>query len=280
MRSLTLRRTLALTATSVLIAALTACGGDDPGTATDEPTTASSSAAAEPSESAATEEEADDTEPVAGEEVDADQFLADFKAAVEDATTAHLSMTTGAGGMDITAEGQVDYSTDPPSMAMEMTNPMGGDQKLEIRLVDGKFYMNMGQLSQGKYYELSPDDPNNPLGEMSGLTESMDPVRSFEQFASGLEKVTFVGTEDVDGEQLDHYVLTLDTTRVDSLKDAGAQLPETLDYDLWVDDQDRMRQVQIDLGSTASVDMKIFDWDEPVDIEAPSEDEIAPLPGR
>jgi len=280
MRSLTLRRTLALTATSVLIAALTACGGDDPGTATDEPTTASSSAAAEPSESAATEEEADDTEPVAGEEVDADQFLADFKAAVEDATTAHLSMTTGAGGMDITAEGQVDYSTDPPSMAMEMTNPMGGDQKLEIRLVDGKFYMNMGQLSQGKYYELSPDDPNNPLGEMSGLTESMDPVRSFEQFASGLEKVTFVGTEDVDGEQLDHYVLTLDTTRVDSLKDAVAQLPETLDYDLWVDDQDRMRQVQIDLGSTASVDMKIFDWDEPVDIEAPSEDEIAPLPGR
>ena len=280
MRSLTLRRTLALTATSVLIAALTACGGDDPGTATDEPTTASSSAAAEPSESAATEEEADDTEPVAGEEVDADQFLADFKAAVEDATTAHLSMTTGAGGMDITAEGQVDYSTDPPSMAMEMTNPMGGDQKLEIRLVDGKFYMNMGQLSQGKYYELSPDDPNNPLGEMSGLTESMDPVRSFEQFASGLEKVTFVGTEDVDGEQLDHYVLTLDTTKVDSLKDAGAQLPETLDYDLWVDDQDRMRQVQIDLGSTASVDMKIFDWDEPVDIEAPSEDEIAPMPGR
>ncbi len=108
----------------------------------------------------------------------------------------------------------------------------------------------------------------------------MDPVRSFEQFASGLEKVTFVGTEDVDGEQLDHYVLTLDTTRVDSLKDAGAQLPETLDYDLWVDDQDRMRQVQIDLGSTASVDMKIFDWDEPVDIEAPSEDEIAPMPGR
>ncbi len=156
MRSLTLRRTLALTATSVLLAALTACGGDDPGTATDEPTTASSSAAAEPSESAATEEEADDTEPVAGEEVDADQFLADFKAAVEDATTAHLSMTTGAGGMDITAEGQVDYSTEPPSMAMEMTNPMGGDQKLEIRLVDGKFYMNMGQLSQGKYYELSP----------------------------------------------------------------------------------------------------------------------------
>ena len=280
MRSLTLRRTLALTATSVLLAALTACGGDDTGTATDEPTTASSSAAAEPSESAATEEEADDTEPAAGEEVDADQFLADFKAAVEDATTAHLSMTTGAGGMDITAEGQVDYSTEPPSMAMEMTNPMGGDQKMEIRLVDGKFYMNMGQLSQGKYYELSLDDPNNPLGDMSGLTESMDPVRSFEQFASGLEKVTFVGTEDVDGEQLDHYVLTLDTTKVDSLKDAGAQLPETLDYDLWLDDQDRMRQVQIDLGSTASVDMKIFDWDEPVDIEAPSEDEIAPMPGR
>ena len=280
MRSLTLRRTLALTATSALLVALTACGGDDSSTAAEEPTSAPSSAAADPTESEDAEEPAEGTEPVEGEEVDADEFLADFKAAVEDATTAHLTMTTTAGGLNITADGQVDYATDPPSMAMEMTNPMGGDQKMDIRLVDGQFYLNMGQLSQGKFYKLDLDDASSPLGDMSLMTESMDPVRSFEQFASGLDTVTFVGAEDVDGEELDHYVLTLDTTKVDSLEDAGAQLPETLDYDLWVDDQDRMRQVQIDLGSTASVDMKIFDWDEPVDIEAPSEDEIAPMPGR
>ena len=279
MRSLTLRRTLALTATSVLLAGLTACGGDDAGTATDEPTTASSSAAGDPTESSDTEEESDAAEPAEGDEVDADQFLADFKAGVEDATTAHMSMTTGAGGMDITAEGQVDYTTDPPSMAIEMTNPMGGDQTMDIRLVDGKFYMNMGQLSQGKFYELSLDDPSSPLGDMSSLTESMDPVRSFEQFASGLDTVTFVGTEDVDGEDLDHYVLTLDTTKVDALKGTGTEVPKTLEYDLWLDSEDRMRQVQIDLGSAASVDMKIFDWDEPVEIEAPAASEIAPMPG-
>jgi LppX_LprAFG lipoprotein len=273
-----LRRVAALTATPVLLVALTACGGDDSEQATDEPAGASSSSSDEP---AADDDAADesDSEPAEGEEVDKDEFIADFQEGVEQAGTAHMTMSTGASGTTLDAEGEVDYSTTPPSMAMTMTSGAMGDQPIDIRLVDGVFYMNMGQMSQDKFYKFDLDDKNGPMGDMSSLTESMDPVKSFEQFTAGLDSVVYVGEEDVDGEDLDHYLLSLDTSKIESMQgEAGAGLPKELEYDLWLDDDNRMRQVQIDVAQ-AQVDMKIFDWDEPVDIEAPDASEVTELPG-
>lgn len=277
MHRLNLRRTLALAATPMLLAALTACGGDSSEQASDEPAAASSTEAG-----TASEEPSDGGDAVAeGDEVDKDQFLEDFMAAVDSATTAHMSMTTGAAGSEFTADGEVDYTTTPPEMAMTMSNPAMGDQTMDVRLIDDFFYLNLGQMSQNKFVKIDINDKNSPMGDMSQLTNSMDPVQSFEQFASGLDKVIYVGEESVDGEDLEHYVLTLDTTKVEMLQGTGAQgLPKTLDYDLWLDSEDRMRQVKIDLGETGSVDMKIFDWDEPVEIEAPAEDEITSLPAN
>lgn len=278
MHRLNLRRTLALAATPVLIAALTACGGGSADQASDEPAAASSSEAGASDEPAA-DAGAESETPAEGEEVDKAQFLEDFMAAVDDATTAHMSMTTGAAGTEFTADGEVDYTTSPPEMAMSMSNPAMGDQTMDIRLIDGFFYLNLGQMSQDKFVKVDLNDKNSPLGDMSQLTDSMDPVQSFEQFSSGLDKVTFVGQESVDGEDLDHYVLTLDSTKVEMLQGAGGQgLPKTLEYDLWLDSENRMRQVKIDMGETGSVDMKIFDWDEPVEIEAPADSEITEMP--
>ncbi len=189
-----------------------------------------------------------------------------------------MTMTTGFSGMSIDAEGDVDYRTDPPAMAVNMTIPsMGG--AIDMRFVDGIFYMNMGQASQNKFIKLDPADPNSPMGDIGELTESMDPVRSFEQFAAGLEKVVYVGEEDVDGDATDHYVLTLDTTKIESLKDAGtAGIPKELDYDIWLDDENRMRQVLIDMGTNGQIDMNIEDWGQEVEIEAPAANEIVEMP--
>jgi hypothetical protein len=279
MHRLNLRRTLALAATPLLIAALTACGGDEQ--SADEPAAASASEESSPAEEESTpaeEESADDTAP--GEPVDKEQFLTDFRAAVEDATTARMSMTTEAAGSNFTADGEVDYTTSPPSMAMMMSNPTMGEQTMDIRLVDGFFYLNLGQMSQNKFVKVDVTDKNSPLGDISQLTSAMDPVQAFEKFAAGLDEVTLVGEESVDGETLDHYLLTLDSSKVEMLQGAGTEnLPATLEYDLWLDDEDRMRQVTIDMAGTGSVDMKIFAWDEPVDIEAPAANLITEMPG-
>ena len=41
----------------------------------------------------------------------------------------------------MTTEGDVDYTTTPPEMAMTMTIAMLGGGKIEVRLVDGVMYM-------------------------------------------------------------------------------------------------------------------------------------------
>jgi hypothetical protein len=277
-----IRRVLATAAATTLLVGLTACGSDEPAEEASDETSSETSdapdATADAEETETDSGESDDSDVAEGEEIDKDDFLADFQAGVENSTTAHMTMTTGMSGMSIDAEGDIDYQTEPPAMAMIMSMPsMGGE--IEMRFVDGIFYMNMGQQSQDKFIKMDPNDPNSPMGDVSELTESMDPVRQFEAFTEGVNKVVYVGEEDVDGETTDHYVLTLDTTKVESLKDAGtAGIPKELDYDLWLDDDDRIRQMQLDLGDTGQIEVHLSDWDEPVDIEAPPASQIMEMP--
>ena len=74
-------------------------------------------------------------------------------------------------------------------------------------------------------------------------------------------------------------MLTLDTTKIESLKDAGtAGIPKELDYDIWLDDENRMRQVLIDMGTNGQINMSIEDWGQDVEIEAPAANEIVEMP--
>lgn len=275
MRRTTLFRRAAVTAAAPLLAvSLVACGGE-PETAAEE----TSSAAAEPTESEAAAET-----PAEGEEVDREQFVEDLAAAMEDAESAKMdmSMDIGAQGkLDI--ESQVDYTTTPPSMAMTMNNPAAEGQSMDIRLIDSVMYMNMGQLSQDKFFQMDLNDPQSPMGDMSELTDAMDPRTSFESYAEGLKKVVFVGEEDVDGEQLAHYRMTLDPKQIEAMGGAagqgGQKLPKTITYDLWLDDQDRMRQVELDLEQLGAMTIDVHDWNEPVDIVKPKKSEITEMPG-
>jgi hypothetical protein len=110
----------------------------------------------------------------------------------------------------------------------------------------------------------------------------MDPLAAFKEFEPALKTVTFVGTEDVEGEDLHHYDVVLDSSKLESLQGipAEAGLPDEVAYDLWFDDEFRMRQMEMvmDMGMPVSVDAQLFDWDEPVEIVAPPADEIAEQP--
>lgn len=265
------RRLLAAVSAAALLLAVTGCGSEKTDSATDAPAEASSSSStvAEPSDEPA--------EVVEGEEVDLEEFLGRMQAATEDLTTAQTSMTMSAMGMDISSEGSIDYSTDPPEMSMSMTMPMLGQEPMEILLVDGDFYMNMGALSSGKFWKLDPEDKSGPLGDMSATLDSMDPTKSLDSYIDGFKKVVFVGEEEVDGETLFHYELTLDSTKL-SGDAAAVGMPEILTYQLWLDDEDRTRKAKLDMGDTGSMEMEVFAYGEPVTIEAPPADQIAEIP--
>lgn len=260
--SLTLRRSIAALSLPLLLGGLAACGSDD-----DASPAASSSSATESQDSSDTE---------SGGEVDTADFVDDLQAGLEASTTAKMSMHMDMSGQEIHGDGDIDYTTDPPQMAMSMESPAMGEQAIDIRLVDNVMYMNMGQMSNGKFIKFDLSDPQSLPPGMDQVTEMMDPLAATESLGKGLTSVTFVGDEDVDGETLSHYEVGVDPSKMEQFQQmpgqAQAQQPEDIDYDLWLDDQNRMRKLDMNMEvgtGKVAMTMELFDWDEPVDISAP-----------
>ena len=265
-RSLTLRRSLAALALPLLLGGLAACGSDDEGA---DPA-ASSSSSTESEES---------TDAEAGEEIDEAAFVEDMKSGIEASTTAMMTMHMDMGGQVIHADGAVDYTTTPPQMAMTMETPAMPGVSIEMRLVDGVLYMNLGERTKDKFISFDLSDAANLMPGMEQLTTTMDPLAAFESLEDAVQSVVFVGDEDVDGEQLGHYEVELDTSKIKQFNElpTQAQLPKTVTYDLWLDDENRMRKMTMEMtmgGSPAETEVEFADWDEPVDIAAPPASEV------
>lgn len=274
-RLITVRRILAAAAIAPLLATgLVACG-DDPGTA-----------ASGPSGQVALSSDLSE-----GDQVDPAEFVKTVEDGITSSTTAHMTMdiTAGSAGK-VTAEGDVDYTSTPPSMAMTMALPAmaGGDGagEMDVRMVDGVVYLSMGQLTQGKFWKIDPSDPTGPLASMGmgKMLDQLDPAKALEQMQDGISKVTYVGAED----GLDHYELTIDMQKMlDAMggglpQEAQAQLPDSVTYDLWLDDQNRFTRMSMDdlpMGGTdASMEMTVSDWGKDVTIEAPPADQVTDMP--
>ena len=283
-----IKRLCAATTASLLIVALTACGGDDTPAADDSPgvdTTSSSvpedGTAEEPDDEPSEEPEAEEPEDSGG--YDADQLLAAMKDAVAENETTHVTMEIGQpgqAGQSMSGEGDISYAGDSTAMQMMLKVPGMGGGTIEMRLIGRFMYMAIPPMTPpGKFVKMDTNDPNSPMGDLGGITDG-DPLATFDAFEAGLEKAEYVGEEDVSGEDMDHYVLT-----VDAKKAAEAQgspmvqgMPETLTYDLWIDDEDLMRRMKFDQAG-AGMTMTMDDWGQPVSVKAPPAAAIMPMPG-
>ncbi|MGB0099418.1 MAG: hypothetical protein WBP61_03980 [Nocardioides sp.] len=227
-----------------------------------------------------------------GEQVDTDEYVEIVLAGLEESTTARLSMETSFGeGMSLSADGVVDYTATPPSTEMTMTMPEGvpGGGEMHLISVDGVMYLSMGEMTGGGYWKLDPSDPDGPLGDMGldAMLDQSDPRAALETVEPAIEAVTFVGAEQVDGRDLDHYELTVDPQRAlevlggDLPAEAAGAVPETITYDLWLDEDHRFARMAMEypvLEQTISTQLDVTDWGEEVSIVAPSADQVEDLP--
>lgn len=270
-------RLVAAAAAGVLLVGAGGCSGEDTTPVADDTGTASTA----PSEV----ETSQDTEPVESEDpeeqaggYDAEELLAAMKAAVEEHESAHLEMQIAGGGqMVMDAEGDVTYEGDSTAMRLVMESSQFGSG-LELRMIGSSMYLSMPPLTpKGKFLEFDLDDPDNPFGELGGIAQG-DPLASFEAFDAGLEEATYLGREEVDGEEMDHYVLTVDGRAAAKAQGSPpGSVPRTLTYDLWLDDQDLMRRMQSTLEG-GGVTVTMSDWGKPVDVEAPPAGSIVEMP--
>ena len=268
-RPVTVRRALAAAALPLALTSLSACGSNDDAK-TQDPSSGSSSSSS--SSSADT--------PSAGDTVAPADFVDRFESGFTKTTTAHetLKMSMGTTGT-LTGEGDVDYSSDSPAMQMTMKTDMtGASGSIEMRLVDGVMYMTIPGMAGGKFVKFDLNDPSSPFGS---LATQLDPQEAFKSFEAGIKSVTYVGAED----GLDHYQVTVDTKKMlakmgqTGSAASAAGMPATLTYDAWLDSEDRVNKMEIDLGKTGTMDMTLSDFGQDVSVEAPPSSQVTQMPG-
>lgn len=258
---------------ALLLSPLAACGSDE-----EKPeaagSTASSSAKADVSASATPAGDAE-TPGASGEEIDAANFAELMSAAIQEQETAHVSMKMGDS---LSVEGDVRYGDD--GTAMKVTMGMG-QQDATMIFVDDVLYMQMPGMSQpGKWTKVTKGDA--ALGQIVEQMDAMGPRGSLEVMKNGLQEVRLVGTEEVDGEQLKHYEVTVDAqAALESLGQlgdaAGGDVPQEVSYDLYLDDDNLMRRIVLDVAGQQMV-METSDWGKDVEIEAPPASDVVELP--
>lgn len=252
----------AMAAGALVLTVLAGCGSEDK---TDDAGAAGTSSAS-PSATATTSGSSDSgsTEVAApGERLTKDNLVATMLAAMQEKKTAHMSMEIGSS---ISADADVRYSSEGTDMKMSMN--MGSTRAVVI-LVDGKGYIQ--QSAGGKFVEVAKDTPG--LGDIVKQFSGLSPISSVEAMESGLKKVEYAGTDEVDGDKVSKYHVTIDTTAMAEKLGSTADVPKTVTYDLYVDDNHLMRRIDMNLESQA-VKVLVDKWGEPVQITPPPASEI------
>ncbi|MFC8800833.1 hypothetical protein ACFT2C_24140 [Promicromonospora sp. NPDC057138] len=276
------KKVVSLAAAGLLAVSLVGCGStpvdtydlydpDDPGTG---------------SETA--EEQATPGAKKSSAEVTQATFVDLVGASQESATTMHMETTysgaaaEAAGITGVTMPTDVDVS-DPESPRMSMSMNAEGTE-LSMIVVDGTYYLSMGELTEGKYIKASLDEMmDDPMmGSFQSMSGSADPKAQLEGFGDAIVSFEASGSDTVDGTDVDLYTLVLDPTKV-----TGPQI-EQLDPEMVealggmtvvyaLDETDRPLRVEVTMviEGKSLVSTSVFSrWGEDLDIEAPPADQI------
>lgn len=236
---------------------------------------------------------ADASAPAAAEVVPAAELVtahdldARMRAASQTAGSGRLVMTMSGEGLDMTS--QSEFVLDGQTIAMHQAIDMAGET-IEIVIVDGLVYMNMGEASGGLFVVLDPATDGDLLGgSLDALTGQVDPGAMF----AGSEDllVSFEPDGDpieLDGVQAQPYVAVIDTAKaletssallpagVDSAEVAAA-MPAELTYHLWLGvDDDLLRKLTFD-AMGISTEALYTGWGSDIQISAPPVDQVTQL---
>ncbi len=253
----------------VLVTALglAGCSGGDDSATTD--TSASEQA---------TEEAQEESGP---EALTTEDFMSRIVAAQVAAGSTSMSSTTEAGGQTITTTADTIITASSQNARMTIGSPTG--ESIEVRLIDGMIYVNLGEPSENKFIQVDPSDPADPLAaQFAGVTSGVDPSQSLRDLEPAVVSVEPSGEpEEVDGVQTQAYDVTIDTSKVggataEQFASAGTSLPAQIDYRYWIDEDDLVRKVTTEVMGTTT-EILFTSWGADLDVSAPGPDEITEM---
>ena len=184
----------------------------------------------------------------------------------QDAESARFEVHT-TGPISVSATGVVSGDGRNGSVQLDL----GNGRSVDERLVDGVAYFDtslFGEASNGeRWYRFDLNALSDALGSASpfgsfGTTPS-SALDLLDQVAGPVDKV---GDDTVAGNHATHYRASLKTPSGDT------------PIDVWIDDLDRVVKVEAQLpGGDQSVSMQITEFGVPVNVEAPTPDQVGSL---
>jgi len=295
-----MRRTLLLLLALVLAAPFLAGCGDDGGSSGDSATSEDRGDDATGSDDEG--EEPEDEESEEAQDLGGIELIRSAPAALEDAGTAHLEMTITATGQTIDATGEFDFEAQQGALTMTLPQVAGGGE-LET-VFDGTTYFLSADAFGSAIPGLDAEWIRIDLAELADQTGidpsqvpqgSSNPADALDALAAvsedGLDEV---GTEDVRGVETTHYAAEIDMAAAieQANEDAGGELideqfadqflmqfgDEPVPVEIWIDDEGLVHRQTMSFasaGQEVSLEMELFDYGEPVDIQVPDPSDAA-----
>jgi hypothetical protein len=218
-----------------------------------------------------------------GDTIEPAEFARELAQSRDGLTSVHMRLVTGGLGVEVSADGQVDYAGDSPAMAVTLSNPSDSQAgRIEAVLVDGVAYLSFGpSIRSGKYLRVGPDDRSSQFYGMRGtLITELDPRRAMEMYSQGIASVVLLGSDELRGQHVDHYKVTADGSALERFlgaKRGGWQLPDENTYEMWVDADYRVHRLEAQVG-TRETSLEVFSYETPVDIHAPPPSQVLESP--
>lgn len=280
-----------MAAAGLLAVGLAGCGAaaDDtaPAAAPDAASETTEPGTAEPGTAESKPAEPKTTEPKTAEMTQA-TFVERVGGAQESATTMHIessysgALAEAAGLAGATIPMDVDAS-DPESPRMSTSMDVQ-DRGLSMIVVDGTYYISVGEATDGKYVKATEKElmSDPAMSSLQSMSEVPNPRAQLEGFKDGIVSFEASGTDTVNGTEVDLYTLVLDPAKV-----TGPQVeqldPEMVDamgemtvvYAL--DESDRPARVAVTMtvdGQDLISTSEFSRWGEDLAIEAPPADQI------
>ena len=225
-------------------------------------------------------------------------FVEELAIAQSEAGTVHMAMSYSGAGAEAAGlagaplEADVDIS-DPENPAMAMQTELEGEAT-DMILADGDFYMSMGEQTSGKFLSLAEaGESDNPMGAlfkgmgdvMQSSLQDMDPAAQLQGMDGAITSFEKTGTETVDGVETEVYTILVDATKmtgpqVDNLPEEALAQAGDMEIVYNVDEDNLARQLVLTMGAGAEemvMSSTFSGWGEPVDVAAPSEDQLITL---
>ncbi|OLF06557.1 hypothetical protein BLA60_31850 [Actinophytocola xinjiangensis] len=212
--------------------------------------------------------------------------------------SAHMTLAAEAAGQEINAEGDVEFSADDIKMTMDMEIP--GQGSISMVFAEGIMYIEMPQeLEPGKSWIKIDPNGDDAMSKSLGSTfdemrKNADPRASLEQMKDAGE-ITAEEQVELNGEQTTHYSIVLDAKKMaeqqsdPEAKKAMEMMDVTeLPVELWVNEDQLPVRMTMTMAMSnpasgeaieSTFQMDYTNWGEPVEVTAPSEDQIAEMPG-